>query len=178
MYVMLVRMKKRLKATFALIPVTLLALAGCANGEITNSDIAEALDSSLTPTAAEQVGKQEIKEADYCTNLLKDYRSYSQISAQQQQVIADKSNKDQALELIGAQQKTISDIDKHTSPYRVTDNDDLNAANEELAPMNEKLLNAYVTASNEEDPSQIDPTTKEWGEKILPIAQYCYGQEE
>lgn len=171
-------MKKYLKATFALIPVTMLLLAGCANGEITSSDIAETLDPSLTPTATEQVGKQDIKEAEYCKNLLKDYRHYSEVSAQQQQVIADKTDKDKALELIGEQQKTIADIDKHTSPYRVTDNDDLDAANKELAPTNAKLLNAYITAHNEEDPSQIDPTTNAWGEKALPIAQYCYGQEK
>lgn len=171
-------MKKHMKKTFALIPLIVLMMSGCASGEVTNKDIAKALDPSLTPTASEQIGKTDIKEAGYCSALLKDYRHFSQINAEQEQVIADESDKDRALTLVGEQQKSIADIDTHTSPYRITDNDELNKANKQLAPMNTKLLNAYIKAHDENDPSQIDSATEEWGTQMLPIAQYCYGQEE
>lgn len=163
------------KAVLGTLGVMTLGLTGCGNS-ITNGDIQGAINEDVTPV--EETFTEDIEAGEYCNQTVETVEQYIELQEEQTEIIEAEEDMDRALEVFTEQQQTIGLFNEATAPYVITDDDELNEANEAVTESTENMLNAYLEAKDDDDAIElIDTAGEEWTQTAQMVGAYCLEQQ-
>lgn len=165
-------MKRTLLATLmvALIATTS-ACSGTPDGQQNDRMLTDGL---IEMTLSEAKGDKDATAAQFCEEVVTQYSKYGSVVTERARIQNNGGHSEEdVVKNLNAQQEVVQAMENHTAQYKVTDNEDVQKANETFREPSVKLVNEFNAAKESRNLDNLDPAIIEWGSAAQSLTMTC-----